>query len=527
VIPRRQALAAAAAAAGAAVLAPPPRPALAQARRNDLDAMALPVKQDDTVAPGYRRDVLLRWGDRVAYDAPRWEPQHPRPEAAAGQFGWDARVAAVAVPLQQAADGVPRAVLAVLHPTVDPLMAWPGGADRPVVAAAMQGASLLNLERLGSGWVVVDGGYQTRRLHGGTLCRLSGPYAGAGSVQGLLGLQGGCTTPWGTLLLAEGDPALWLARLGGVDGGRFASAAGGYGWVAELDPFDPGAVPVKRTALGRFAHGDVAATLARDGRAVVYMTDRRPNGTLRRFVSAGPATVAGALDSGTLSVARLAGGRIDWLPVPPGGEAEGAAAGGSPLDTPAGLGLDPAGPRLLLCCHGSPARPRGYVIEISAEGGDDAASTAAARTLFVAGAPWESGQYGRGGAGLPPNSAWPENPSVVAVDGSGRAWIGTDRAGVIGAQADGLFVCDLDGPGRGVPLPVYGAPRAGAIGGAALTPDGEVLFSAVRHPGAEPGARFERPGTRWPEFAPGVPPRSALLGFQRAAGGPVGGPVGG
>ena len=27
----------------------------------------------------------------------------------------------------------------------------PGGADRPVVAAAMQGASLLNLERVGSG----------------------------------------------------------------------------------------------------------------------------------------------------------------------------------------------------------------------------------------------------------------------------------------------------------------------------------------------------------------------------------------
>ena len=128
---RRHALAA----AGAFAL---PLPALAQPRRNDLAPMALPVKQDDTVAPGYRRDLLLRWGDRVAYDAPRWEPNLPRPEAAAGQFGWDARVAAVAVPQRQAADGVPRAILAVLHPTVDPLMAWPGGVDRPLVAAAMQ-----------------------------------------------------------------------------------------------------------------------------------------------------------------------------------------------------------------------------------------------------------------------------------------------------------------------------------------------------------------------------------------------------
>ncbi|WP_343897136.1 PhoX family protein [Craurococcus roseus] len=513
---RRQILAA----AGAAALAPP-RPAPAQIRRHDLDPMPLPVKQDDTVARGYRRDLLLRWGDRVAYDAPRWEPNLPRPDAAAGQFGWDARVAAVAVPQRQAADGVPRAVLAVLHPTVDPLMAWPGGVDRPLVAAAMQGASLLNLEKQGSGWVVVDGGYQTRRLHGGTLCRLSGPYAGAGSVQGLLGLRGGCTTPWGTLLLAEGDPAPWVARLGAADG-RFANA-GGFGWVAELDPFDPGAVPTKRTALGREAHGDVAAALARDGRAVVYMTDGRPGGFLRRFVSNGPATVPGALDSGALSVARLDGGRLEWVPLPPGADA--TAAGGSPLDTPFGLGLDPNAPRLVLCCHGSPDRPRGYVLEVSVAEGDDAAAAAAVRTLFVAGAPSGGGRYGAGepGAGLPPGSAWPENPAVAAVDGRGRAWIGTDRAGVVGAQADGLFVCDLDGPGRGVPLPVYGAPRAGGIGGAALTPDGEVLFAAVRHPGAEPGARFERPGTRWPEFAPGVPPRSSLLGFQRAAGGPVGG----
>jgi secreted PhoX family phosphatase len=207
VIRRRTALGAAAAVAAGVAASGPPRPAPAQIRRNDLEPMALPVKQDDTVARGYRRDLLLRWGDRVAYDAPRWEPNFPRPEAAAAQFGWDARVAAVAVPQRQAADGVPRAVLAVLHPTVDPLMAWPGGVDRPLVAAAMQGASLLNLEKLDSGWVVVDGGYQTRRLHGGTLCRVSGPFGGGGSVQGLLGPRGGCTTPWGTLLLAEGDPA--------------------------------------------------------------------------------------------------------------------------------------------------------------------------------------------------------------------------------------------------------------------------------------------------------------------------------
>jgi len=498
-----------------------PAVARAQIRRNDLDALALPVRQDDTVARGYRRDVLVRWGDRVTFDAPPWDPRRPDPDGAAAQFGWDARIAAIAVPTQAAADGIPRAVLAVVHPTVDPVFAFPGGRDQPAAAAAMQGASLLNLEKRGR-WVVVDGGFQSRRLGGATLCRISGP-GGGGSVRGLLGAAGGCVTPWGTLLLAEGDPAPWLTRLGNLDP-RFTNPAG-FGWVVELDPFDPQSLPVKRRALGRFGRGDVAATLARDGRAVVYMTDRRVGGFLLRFVSAGPATAEDALDAGSLAVARLEGDRVTWLPLPaavPDPLAAARQAGGSPLDMPSGLALDPTRPRLLLACHGSPARPAGHVIELTAAGGDDGAATAGAGLLFAAGDPRSpEASYGR--AGLPPGSAWPENPDTVTIDARGRAWIGTDRGGRVGPQAEGLYACDLDGPGRGVPLPLYGAPRAGSIGGAALTPDGEALFSAVRHPGAEPGASFERPATRWPEFQAGVPPRTTLIGLVRNAGGAVGG----
>ena len=221
-------------------------PALSQIRRNELEPLALPVKQDDTVARGYRRDVLVRWGDRVTFDAPRWAPRTPDPDAVAGQFGWDARVAGIAVPQQPASDGVPRAILAVVHPTVDPRMAFPGGADQPAAAAAMQGASLLNIEKQGGRWVVVDGGYQSRRLGGSTLCRVTGGAVGA--VRGLLGLVGGCVTPWGTLLLAEGDPAFWQGRLGGLDP-AFADGSG-FGYVAELNPFDPQSVPVKRGRAG-------------------------------------------------------------------------------------------------------------------------------------------------------------------------------------------------------------------------------------------------------------------------------------
>jgi secreted PhoX family phosphatase len=479
-------------------------PSLARAQGG---AMSLAVKQDDTVAPGFRRDVMVRWGDRVTFDAPRWDPNQPDPNGAAAQFGWDARVCAIAVP-PPAADGVPRGVLAVTHPTVNPLMAWPGGRDMPAVAAAMQGASLLNIEKQAGRWVVVDGGFQSRRLTASTLCRASGPAAaGLGGVIGVLGPNGGCITPWGTLLLAEGDPSEWLARLAPLDA-RFGNGAG-FGWVVELDPFDPQAVPVKRTAPGRFAHGDVAATLSRDGRPVLYLTDRRPGGFLYRFVSAAPATTPDALDQGTLFVARVEGDRgLRWLPLPQDAataRAPGAAAqraGGSPFDGPSGLALHPREPRLLVACRGSPARPAGHVIEITPDAGDDGAETARALTLFAGGA-----------AGAP------LHPDTVVVDTLGRGWIGTDNGGQVRDQAEGLYLCLLDGPRRGIPAPAYGAPRAASIGGAALPPDGEMLFAAVRHPGAEPGADFSRPATRWPQFEPGIPPRTTLIGLTRAGGG--------
>lgn len=491
--------------------------ARAEARGGEPGALALPVHQDDALAPGLRRGLLLRWGDRVTADAPAWTPLAPTADAAAAQFGWDARVLGLLPPPLPATDGIARALLAIAHPIVTEAMALPralrGGPEEPAIAAAMQGVSLVNLERRGTGWDMVDGGFQNRRLGHETLCRLSG----GGAIRGLLGVVGGCATPWGRLLLAEGDPAFWQARLGPALG-----EAENFGWVAELDPFAPRAVPIKRRALGRFAHGDVAATTARDGRAVVYLTDRRPGGFLFRFLSAGPAGAEDALDTGTLAVARLAGARLDWLPLPADAAPIAAAgpAGGTPFDTPSGLGQDPARPRLLLACHGSADRPAGHVIEITSE--DAGAPDAQALLLFAAGDPaGPAARYGQ--AGLPAGAAWPENPDTVTVDGRGRAFIGTNRGGRVGALADGLFGCDLDGPGRGVPRALYGAARAGALGGAALLPGGEALVAAVRHPGAEPGASFEKPATRWPEFQPGVPPRSALVLLTQGTGGAIGG----
>ena len=477
----------------------PRRPFLLAALLAPAAAARAAPAQDDRPAPGLTREVLIRWGDRVTYDAPPFDPAHPTPEAAAAQFGWDGRICALVTP-PPAADGVARAVLAVAHPTVDPAMAWPGSQDRPAIAAAMQGASLLNLERRGERWVVVDGGYQSRRLDAGTLCRISGPVADLSEgVQGVLGVSGGCATPWGSLLLTEDDPGDWITRLRDL-GRRFAKPRR-FGWVVEMDPLDPSSLPVKRTALARFAHGDAAAALSADGRAVVFLTDRRAGGALYRFVSAGPAVAPDALDAGRLFVATWSGTGIAWTALPEGPEtlsqpqAAANAAAAIGFDTPSGLAL--AGNRLVLACRGGSGTPDalnprtgdGHLVEITS-GGDWAGESVAARVLLT----------GQGAL---------VTPDTVTAGADGALWVGTDRQGR-GGLADALFAVGADGTAR----PVYTVPRGAAAGGTAVTLDRGALLTIARTPGAGPNASWAHPGTRWPQIDPALPPRTTLVGLR-------------
>jgi secreted PhoX family phosphatase len=526
-IHRRALLLSASALAGTALLA-------ASVAARGLAPARLATRADDWIAEGHARSVVIRWGDPVVPGAPPFAPERPDAQAASRQFGWDARLLALLDP-PMAADRVPRAVMVVAHPRVDPAHAFPGGRDLPDVAAMAQGASLLNLELRDGRWLVVEGGFQSRRLAVDTLCRIGGPATArlGQSVQGLVGVRSGCATPWGTVLLGEDGVEPWLDRLRGL-APRFAEAAG-FGWVAEMDPLDPFSVPVKRTALGRFGHGGLAAAISADGRAVVFQTDRRGLGYLFRFVSAGRAAEPDALDLGTLSVARVDQGRLRWLGLPAGLDsalypvAAAEGLGATPFDTPDGLAVS-AGGRLYLACNGTPdmlpppparraGSPFGQVLEIEFAGGDPGAPTGAARVLLAGGDP-QGGARPRGPA---PDTTWPLFPSTLTLVGEELLWIGTDRGGRVGEVPDALYACPLAGLGRGTPLPLYAAPRAGAIGGALASVDGRTLFVVVRTPGAEPGGSFDRPGTRWPELRAGMPPRTTMIGITRADGARVGG----
>ena len=96
-----------------------------------------------------------------------------------------------------------------------------------------------------------------------------------------------------------------------------------FGWVVEIDPFDPTFVPKKRTALGRIKHEGAAGItnkrrpLRRSISATTSASTTSTNSSPpARSITPNRAANFGLLDSGTLYVAKYnADGKGTWLPL--------------------------------------------------------------------------------------------------------------------------------------------------------------------------------------------------------------------
>lgn len=93
------------------------------------------------------------------------------------------------------------------------------------------------------------------------------------------------------------------------------------GWVVEIDPFNPESTPVKRTALGRFAHEGCVPAPAQEGQPLAfYSGDDATNQYMYKFVTRGRYHKGRAngslLDDGVLYAARFNDdGTGVWLPL--------------------------------------------------------------------------------------------------------------------------------------------------------------------------------------------------------------------
>lgn len=568
------------------------------------------------VAPGYKVNTLLRWGDPLHANAPAFDPNKQTAAAQEQQFGANNDFIAF-MPLPRGSGSSTRGLLCVNNEYALPQMMWPGyTAERYVKAVtreqcetemAAQGHSIVEIELRGNVWSMRRDSPYNRRLSAlSTAMRIAGPAAGHSRMvtradpagREVIGTYGNCaggTTPWGTVLTAEenfhysfignagaGREAAAWKRMG-IDGkgrnlwgghverfnlDREPNETNRFGWIVEIDPYDPKSVAVKRTALGRFNHECANTTVSHDGRIAVYSGDDKRMEYVYKFVTREPFNAQkpeanrDLLDNGTLYVARFeADGTMRWLPLVfaqgPLTPANGFANQGdvmidarraadllraTPMDRPEDVEVNPlSGHVYVVLTYNENRRPDqvdaanprgpnkfGHIIEIVppvVNGKADHTATACRWEFFISGGdpknPQHAARYGDGSQEVSP-TGWLAAPDNVAFDPQGRIWIATDGQEDWAGFADSLYAAQTSGRQRGVTRCFFSTPRGAECTGPAFTPDGKTLFVSVQHPGDEKDSSFDKPSTRWPDFNQNMPPRSAVVAITKLDGGEIG-----
>ncbi len=348
---------------GSGTSAPPAAPA------SGFSFKAVTTSSADTVVvpEGYTAQVLLRWGDPMTIAAPAFkgdasetwneqELQYGDNQDGMHFFGF------------REAGGSERSdagLIAVNHEYFNPEYFYvpgndaddwlePWTADKAKKSQAAHGLSVFEVRKRADGaWEHVRSSGYNRRITAYTPMSLTGPAAGVAALRTaadpagttVLGTINNCAngwTPWGTYLTCEENfngvfgwngtrtSTALENRYGITQAGfsyrwhevdpRFDVAAtpnepNRFGWVVELDPFDPTSTPRKHTALGRFKHENAALVVAANRKVVVYMGDDERNEYIYKFISDGtydaaaPASAArDLLTAGTLYVAKFEAG---------------------------------------------------------------------------------------------------------------------------------------------------------------------------------------------------------------------------
>jgi uncharacterized protein len=570
------------------------------------------VSTDTLVVPeGYSAEVIAAWGEPigVAGNMPAFKPDASN--SAADQ----------AVQMGMHHDGIhfyplagsQRGLLAMNHEYTDDGLLHTDGmktwsAEKVKKSQAAHGVAVIEVEQRDGRWQMVRPSRFARRHTAATPFTLQGPAAGhalmktAADPAGrtVLGTLNNCAsgmTPWGTYLSGEENFAFyfdggdnpdahqkrWGLRKAGFyrwpehderfDASKHPNEFNRFGWVVEIDPMDPAATPVKRTALGRAAHEGAWVAVTKDGRAVVYSGEDARFEYIYKFVSRDKIAGSGGgiskaqanrelLDHGTLHVARFdADGSGRWLPLVHGQgpltAANGFAdqgevliktrqasdlAGATKMDRPEWLAIDQqSGDVYCTLTNNSErgakdkpgvdaANPRannvmGQIIRWKDEGDFDGTSFRWSH-LVLAGDPANERADAKGNIKGDIFAC----PDGLALDARGVLWIQTDM------HATQMYKGELQRIGNNQMLACDRAtgeirrfltgPVNCEITGLTLTPDGRTMFINIQHPGETPTDRSDpaEPGkfSSWPDYQAGGRPRSATVVIRRKDGGAIG-----
>jgi uncharacterized protein len=305
-----------------------------------------------------------------------------------------------------------------------------------------------------------------------------------GITQGAGGSYG-----WSTVVV--GDPndltfRRWDATQSGSspDGiDDFRNEPNSFGYVVEMDPFDPNSTPRKRTALGRLAHEATAYAVPVAGRPMVfYMGDDSRGEYIYKFVSTatwssgdstgGIASGDKYLNAGTLYAAKFnADGTGAWLPLSLSNPAVSGyanyafadladicintrlaadAVGATKMDRPEWTsvnprngevyitltnnnaanrpvaGVDAANPR----SYGSGGNANGHIIRLH-EAGNDSGATTFTWDIYLFGSPSTADAANVNISGLTAANDF-SSPDGIWFDRQGLCWIQTDDGAYTG-----------------------------------------------------------------------------------------------
>jgi secreted PhoX family phosphatase len=590
-----------------------------------------PNTLDSFVVPnGYDSAVVIRWGDPVVPGAPAFDLADQTAAAQSKQFGYNNDFVGV-LPLGDDGD---RALLVVNHEYTNEDLIFPGfvsldalTVEQLKVAMAAHGMSVVELERAGrtGQWEPAGGSrlrYNRRITALATRFRFTGPAAGHPLVRtaadpkgttpiGTLNNCAGGVTPWGTVLSGEENFNQYfvgadqapealkpsLARYGITTTARYPSGsrkweraqerfdlarhpheAHRFGWIVEVDPFDPDAAPRKHTALGRFKHEGANVIVAKNGKVVAYMGDDERFDYLYKFVSdkkflPGTSSVARRhnltlLESGTLYVAKVVGdspaaeidgtgklpadgafdGTGSWIKLVAGNTSyvpgmtaaevlvltrlAGDKVGATKMDRPEDVQPSLRTGKVYAAMTNNTnrgvgtnpgvdeANPRtgnkhGHIFELVEDGGDHTGTTFTWSLPIVCGDPADASTYF---GGYDKTAVSPIScPDNVAFDSAGNLWISTD-GNALGTN-DGLFATPIEGSERGHLKQFLTVPRGAETCGPYITSDDRSVFVAVQHPGEITGATVENPASNWPD---GDYAKPAVVVTWRLDGGPIG-----
>ena len=601
-----------------------PLPALAETVLNQsvkkglLGFEGVPIAHllDEVVVPeGYEARIFYRWGDPIS-DGPEFKMDASN--SAQDQL-LQAGMHHDAIQFYPLSDNGEHGLLVMNHEYIDAQVLHADGGifdspetytfEKTLKEQYAHGVSVIEVNNTAAGWNIVRPSAYARRLTAVTPIAISGPVAGSRYIQTaadpkgqeILGTFNNCSngkTPWGTYLSCEENfndyfdvPSIaelddnqkeawqrygiknsyygWHLNDERFNASLHQNEPNRFGWIVEFDPLDPESKPIKRSAMGRFSHENVAHNIGVSGRIAFYSGDDSTFEYVYKFITdkawkgAQGLHQDGLLDEGVLYVAKFNDdGSGYWLPLVFGhgkltkengfeNQADvlvrtrmaADAVGATPMDRPEWITTHPDTAEVFISMtnnakrgkqhqpESDAANPRddnkfGHIVKLIEE---DATSTLFDWELFVlAGDEKHQGTI---------DGDVYANPDGLMIDPRGVLWVQTDisssklNTGEF-TQFGNNQMLAVD-PATGETRRFLTGPISCEITGVALTPNlktmwvnvqhpGEVVPEALKQDGIKKSAEKPNAASNWPDHQDQGRPRSATVIITKKDGGIIG-----